>query len=109
MLDINENKVKKYIEKNRPSAEIRAELDIGYNYDGKSIELFERRPQWNNPSINHEYSFSKIKYVKTTKIWKLYWMRASGKWEAYQPLHSSTYLDKLLDCIDEDALGCFKG
>jgi len=47
--------------------------------------------------------------VKSLKIWRLYWMRASGKWELYTPMPESPILEKLLACVDEDINGCFKG
>lgn len=34
-------------------------------------------------------------------------MRASGKWELYEPLPKSTHLDKILKATEEDKYGCF--
>ncbi|HET8885791.1 MAG TPA: DUF3024 domain-containing protein [Salinimicrobium sp.] len=36
-------------------------------------------------------------------------MRASGKWELYQPFPKSSYLDEILLMIKEDKHGCFFG
>jgi hypothetical protein len=36
-------------------------------------------------------------------------MRASGKWELYEPFPKSTHLDKILEVIKEDKYGCFFG
>jgi hypothetical protein len=36
-------------------------------------------------------------------------MRASGKWELYEPFPESTYLDKIIEVIKEDKHGCFLG
>ncbi|MEZ4949438.1 MAG: DUF3024 domain-containing protein [Saprospiraceae bacterium] len=98
-----------FIEKIRPPEEIRSQVDLGYSFDGKNIEIFERRPIWNEPSKFENYPFAKITYTKSSQIWKLYWKRASGKWESYSYFPSSTHLEELLSCIDEDAYACFKG
>jgi len=55
------------------------------------------------------HAFAKIRYVKSHGVWRLYWHRASGKWEAYSPFRESSDLEALLACIDEDSFGCFKG
>jgi len=109
IININETKIKLYIKKNRPQVEIRDKLDIGYSYDKNVIELFDVRPNWSNPNEFQNLSFAKIKYFKSVKLWKLYWMRASGKWQSYEPFPESTNLDEILVIIDEDSYGCFKG
>ena len=49
-IDINESTIKKYVESLRSgNPEIRAQVDIGYSYDGKVVILFEIRPEWNDP------------------------------------------------------------
>ena len=109
LISLTDKILHKYIEKRRPPEEIRSQVDLGYTYDGKNIEFYERRPIWNDPSRYENYYYAKITYVKTGQIWKLYWKRASGKWEGYSELPTSTHLEELLACIDEDAFGCFKG
>lgn len=110
IIDINEAIIKNFIEFLRPEdPEIREQLDVGYSYDGKIFLLFEIRPVWNNPEIKEEYEFAKIRYYQTRKEWALYWMRASGKWESYEPFPTSAYLDKIIEIIGEDIHGCFFG
>lgn len=98
-----------YLEKIRPPEDIRSKLDIGYDYDGRAIEFYEIRPNWINPSIIQHLPFAKIRYVKSKNIWNLYWKRASGKWESYQPFPHASKLQSLLDCIEKDEYGCFYG
>lgn len=57
--------------------------------------------------MNIEYA--KIQNVKSKNIWKLYWKRASGKWELYVPFPKATHLEKLIEIINDDAQGCFYG
>lgn len=110
-LDINYAKVEAYIRRKRPPVEIRSQLDLGFSYENNTFELYEVRPVWNSPDKNEfqKLSFAKFKYVKTQKIWKLYWQRGSGKWQSYEPLAEVSNIDLILACIDEDTFGCFYG
>ena len=109
-IDINDGKLKLFIEKLRPQdLEIRKEVDMGYSWDGRTAILFEIRPQWNKPENILQHEFAKIRYYKSRVEWNLYWMRASGKWEAYGPYPVATHLRKLLEIIKADNYGCFFG
>jgi len=109
-IDINESTIKKYVESIRPeSSEIRAQLDFRYSYDGKITEIYEIRPVWNDSTKIQNNPFAKIRFYKSKQLWNLYWMRASGKWELYEPFPKSTYLDKIIEVIKEDKHGCFFG
>jgi len=109
IFNINEFKIQSFIKRNRPPIEIRDKLDLGYSYHKNVIEIFEIRPEWNDPAKSQNLPYAKIRYVKTQKIWKLYWMRASGKWQSYDPFPESTNLDDIIEIIDSDSYGCFKG
>jgi Protein of unknown function (DUF3024) len=98
-----------HFEKIRPPEDIRPKLDFGYDYDGRVVEMYEIRPDWMDHSIIRHHPFAKIRYVKSKNIWKLYWFRASGKWNEYEPCPESSDLQTLLNCIQEDAYGCFYG
>ncbi len=109
-IDINESTIKKFIESLRPEdPEIRKELDFGYSYDGKIAILYEIRPFWDDPKEIQNIEFAKIRFYKSRKEWNLYWMRASGKWELYEPFSKSTHLAKIIKVIKEDNYGCFFG
>lgn len=109
-IDINEIKIKKYIESIRPDKpEIRKEIDFGYSYDGKIIILYEIRPVWKNPEEIQHMEFAKIRYYKSRQEWNLYWMRASGKWELYEPFPKATHLYEIIKVIEEDEYACFFG
>ncbi|MDF1537008.1 MAG: DUF3024 domain-containing protein [bacterium] len=96
-------------EKRRPPAHIRDKLDIGYRIDGQSVEIFEIRPVWNDPSKKIEPSIAKATYVKSKNQLKVYWMRADLKWHGYQPCPEVKTLDEFLRVVDEDQYGCFWG
>ena len=104
-----EKLVGQYVESRRPAAHMRSQLDISFRMTGQSVEIVEVRPQWNDPTKKIEGSIAKATFVKSQKLWKLYWMRADGKWHAYQPFPSSASLEKILETIDQDPHGCFWG
>ncbi len=108
--DINESTINDFVEKMRSQDdEIRKQIDFGYSFDGKVIEIFEIRPQWNDSTIINNFSFTRIRFYKSKNLWNLYWKRASGKWELYEPFPNATHLSSVLDVIDKDSYGCFKG
>lgn len=110
IIDINESTVKTYVESLRPEdPEVREQVDIGYSYDGKVVILFEIRPNWDDPKKKEQIEFAKIRHYKSRKEWNLYWMRASGKWELYEPFPKSTHLEKIIAIIKEDKNACFFG
>ncbi len=109
-IDINESTIKKYMESLRSdNPEILKQLDFGYSYDGKVAILYQIRPVWSNPKEIQNIEFAKIRFYKSRPEWNLYWMRASGKWELYEPFPKSTHLEKIIEIIKEDKHGCFYG
>ena len=98
-----------FIERHRPSIEIRDQLDHAYTFKGQSIEIYELRPYWNDPSDQIESPIAKITYVKSKKNWKLFWQRADQKWHGYEPHPVFKTLEECLDVIDKDEYCCFWG
>ena len=104
-----EKKVGQFIKRKRPPAHIRNELDISFRISDQSFEIYEIRPQWNDPSKKIEGPIAKATYVKSKKIWKLFWMRADLKWHSYQPFPVFSHIEKILEVIVQDSHGCFWG
>lgn len=104
-----EKLVGQFVEKRRPPAHVRNDIDISFRVSGQSFELFEIRPVWGDPSKKLEGPVAKATYVKGRKLWKLYWMKADLRWHSYEPLPASRSLEEILDVIDQDANGCFWG
>ncbi len=110
VIDINESTIKRYVESLRSdNPEIQAQLDYGYSYDGKFAFLYEIRPFWDDPKEILHLEFAKIRYYKSKQLWHLYWMRASGKWQLYDPFPESTHLENIIEVIRKDEFGCFHG
>lgn len=101
--------VGKFVERKRPAAHIRNELDIAFRISDQSFEIYEIRPLWNDPSRKIEGPIAKATYVKSKKIWKLFWQRADLKWHSYQPHPVSNSLEKIIEVIEQDSHGCFWG
>ena len=103
------NAMAAFLAKRRPPPHIRPELDIGYRLIGQSIEIFEVRPQWDNPSIIREHPFAKATYVRTQNLWKLFWKRSDLKWHGYEPALTVKSIEEFLAAVDADPHGCFFG
>lgn len=109
-IDIKEVTIKNFVESIRPKdEEMRKKIDMGYSYDGSVILLFEIRPDFMNPAETMQSEIAKIRFYKSRQEYNLYWIRASGKWELYEPFPESPYLDKIIEVIRKDEHGCFFG
>ena len=104
-----EKPVRAYVEARRPPPHIRPELDIKYRIVDQSIELFEVRPACKHPDEIIEHPIAKATYVRSKKIWKVYWMRADLKWRRYEPQATVSTIEEFLGVLDQDPYGCFYG
>ncbi len=104
-----EKRVGRFVESKRPTKAMRSDLDISFRVTGQSFEIFEIRPQWNDPTKKIEASIAKATFVKSRQTWKLYWMRADMKWHLYEPFPASDSLEKILEAIEKDSHHCFWG
>jgi hypothetical protein len=98
-----------FLAKRRPPAHLRQKLDLGYRLSGHSVELFEIRPQWDDPNIIHEHPFAKATHVKAQNVWNVYWRRADLKWHGYKPVPTVPSIEKFLDVVDADDHARFFG
>ena len=101
--------IENFIEKKRPPVEIRDQLDIGYSYENGVLEVFEIRPFWKDQSKKLNIPVAKSKFIKSRNIWKIYWQRANGNWDPYEPQNEMRDLSEVLKIIEEDKHGCFWG
>ena len=95
--------------RNRVPIEIQNKLRYGYRIDGQNIFIYEDRPRWDNPGEWLALDFAKLRFIKKQNVWKLYWKRASGKWEVYEPMGEAKDLHALVSAVKEDKFGCFFG
>lgn len=95
--------------KRRPPHSMRDQIREGQRISGYSVELFLNRPLWNQPDEWYEEAVAKIKFVKSTQQWKLYWMRADLKWHAYPETPSTKTFRQALEIVEADTHCCFWG
>lgn len=93
----------------RPPEDIRAQVREGQRIEGQSIELFLIRPLFSDPSKEVEEAIAKIRYVRSSNQWKLYWKRADGKWHSYPTVPTTNTLEEALTVIHKDEDYCFFG
>ena len=98
-----------FLNRIRPPEEIRQRLDIGYRIDNQSIIIYEERPVWNQPGEIRQGDFAKATYVKSNGIWKVFWLRANLKWDAYDPAPLVKSLQQFVKLVEEDKHNCFRG
>jgi len=98
-----------WMEENRPPANIRSQLDLGYRITGQSVELFEIRPAFQRPSEQHEGAIAKATWNERRGVWNIYWQRADLKWHVYEPVKAVGTLQLFLNIVKEDKHACFFG
>lgn len=104
-----EKEVEAFMKAHRPPAHIRSKLDLGYRISNQSVEIFEIRPQWNDPTQIREHAVAKATFVKTQNFWKIFWQRADLKWHGYDPAPTVKTLKEFLNIVGEDTHACFFG
>lgn len=95
--------------KRRPPLQVRDRMRDGQRFDGHSIELFYLRPVFDDPSRTVEESIAKLTFVRSSRLWRIFWKRADGKWHRYPPCPEITSLAEALRVVDADANACFFG
>lgn len=101
--------VSTFIEKRRPPAYMRKELDLGFGIKDQSVEIFEIRPRWQYPEEIMHIPVAKTTYVRTQDVWKIYWMRQDLKWHGYEPLPEVFTIEEFLAEVHADPCHCFWG
>jgi len=104
-----ERAVSGFMDRKRPPPHIRPKLDLGYRIEEQSLELFEIRPFWADPSQIMESAVTKATYVKRTGRWKIYWQRADLKWHRYDPDPEVGSIEDVLKVVETDEYACFFG
>jgi ABC-type transporter MlaC component len=109
IISIFEKQIQKFIERKRPSVEIRDKVDLSYSFDQQTLDIFEIRPRYDDSKTKIHSPIARAKFVKARNTWKIYWMRASGKWELYDIEREVETLADFFKIVEEDSYGCFWG
>jgi hypothetical protein len=104
-----ENILSRYIERIRPNPSIRNQDDISFKIYRQSVEIFEIRPDFLDPSKIIDIPVAKSTYIRSQNIWKIYWRRADLNWHLYEPQPQVNSLDHFIDIVERDQYACFWG
>ncbi len=104
-----EKALEKFMAIKRPPIHVREQVDLCYRIVNQSVEIFEVRPNFRAPEKKIEAPVAKATYVKTRKIWRIFWMRQDLKWHGYQPVPEVRHFEDFLQVVKEDAHACFFG
>ena len=104
-----EKMVGAFIEKRRPPSYLRSEGDLGFRVTEQSVEIFEIRPRYEDPSEKVEHAVAKATYVRSSDVWKVFWQRRDLKWHRYDPAPEVPTLAQFLALVEKDVYGAFFG
>jgi Protein of unknown function (DUF3024) len=93
----------------RSPTHARHQVRTEYRVKGHDVLVIEVRTVWDDPSRWMDHGIAKLRFNRKAGEWRLFWQRASLKWEPYEPLTSSRELAVLVEGIDRDPHGCFFG
>jgi hypothetical protein len=105
----DEKIVGQFVEKHRPPAHLRNQVDLAFRIEGQSVIIFEIRELWNQRDKKIESPIAKATYIKKTNSWKFYWQRADLKWHRYEPTSEVKTIEEFLAVVENDEYGCFWG
>lgn len=108
-LAASQRELRKFLELRRPPVQIRSKLDIGYRICGQSVELFEIRPTFLDPTIRQETPVAKSTFVRSRGCWRVFWMRRDLRWHGYPPAPEVASIADFLSIVNDDEFGCFFG
>ncbi len=102
--------IENYLKALKPPAHLPVDIKIDYRLTNQSIEIFQIRPVYKGESgETYEFPFIKTTYVKSKKIWKIFWMKRDLKWHSYEPDPEVNNLEEFIAVLEKDEYGCFYG
>ena len=93
----------------RAPVAVKDRIRLRYEIQNHNVFIREARPDWRSPLEWIESDVAKLRYIRASDEWRLYWKRASGKWWLYECHSRSTTLSAMVNEIDSDSYGCFFG
>jgi len=106
-----EKSLQQFCEEKGPPAHLRGQLSWGFTVDPvkQTVHLFEVRPHFMEKDRMIQSSIAKASFVKRSKMWKIYWMRGTGKWILYEPYPEALTIEEFLKVVKKDEHHCFFG
>jgi hypothetical protein len=87
-----------FMQQRRPPSQIRSKVDLGFR-------VIEQRP----PDEKRESPIAKATYVKSRRVWRVFWHRRDLKWHGYEPKPVVKSVEEFASLVAEDAHACFFG
>jgi hypothetical protein len=85
------------------------ELRIVYDVDGHSVSILEERPPWDGVGERTRRGIARFRYVRSHRLWTLYWMRQDLKWHLFASGMAAANLAELVAVVEENRYGAFFG
>ena len=104
-----EKAIEAFMIRRRPPEHIRDKVDLRYRIERQSVEIFGVRPHWRDPTEKIEEPIAKATYIRTRRLWNIYWLRADLKWHRYDPDSEVITIEEFLQIVDKDEYCCFFG
>ena len=110
--DIEKQRIKKIIggfcQEKIPDHQ-RCQIKLFYEIRGYEVRIIESRPHFLNSHLWTDTPIARLHYDPDTLAWRLYWMRANGKWHKYPDFELTNNLKSLIGVIAEDRYRVFWG
>jgi hypothetical protein len=99
-----------FLRERRPPPDIRPQLDLAFRISGQSVEIFEVRPAWRGkPGETMEHPVAKATFVRSRRVWRVFWMRRDLKWHGYEPTPEVKSVEDFCALVSKDPHACFFG
>jgi Protein of unknown function (DUF3024) len=95
----------------RVPAHVREQLRVECEEDPRAVTVVELSPPWREEDGPEwmRMPVARFRYVRSTRLWTLYWHRQTGRWERHPFLASNTRIGPLLEELERDPLCIFWG
>ena len=98
-----------FLDRHRPAEHIRPQWDMGGKVVGKTVEVFEIRPLWDNPKRVYRYPLARATWQNAKAAWKVSCLCDDLKWQDYSPKPLVASIEEFFDEVGNDRHGCFFG
>lgn len=75
----------------------------------QSFELSSHMTGYRSDAVDVIVPIAKFRFVRTSAVWQLFWSRASGKWQGYEPSPDAVDRATLVEEVWLDPNHCFWG
>jgi hypothetical protein len=91
-------------------ARLRDEIRVECKRRGRSVTIVERRAPW-SPELGPEWTEQKVAQLRLGEddVWSVYWADRNGRWRTYPEAPRAAHPVALLEEVDRDPHGVFRG